>query len=83
MAELREVNLSEMFEGDFPSTAERLTNAYKDPVVHERSTGIMRAEASERLGLQAQLTTYLAAAHILFPEESQIINDSLDGTKNG
>ena len=37
----------------------------------------MHAHADERIVLQAELTVYLAAAHMLFPEESQVIHKSL------
>lgn len=77
MAESAELNLFEMFGHKFPSRDERLRKSYLDPVVQDRFSEIMRAPEAEHPELQAQLTTYLAAAHILFPEESQIIYKSL------
>lgn len=71
------LNLSDMFEGRFPSTDERLQKAYQDAEVQNRFGEIMHASTEERPTLEAQLTTYIAAAHILFPEETQIIYESL------
>jgi hypothetical protein len=82
MSELPSVNLSEMFNMPLPSTQERLGRSYQDPVVHERVAEIMRAPDSDRAGLKAQLDTYLAAAYALFPEESQVIHDSLEGSNS-
>lgn len=78
MSEFSKVNVSEMFDMQFPPTEERLGQSYKDLVVKERFADILHAPAEERPALQAQLNTYLAAAYYLFPEESQIIHDSLD-----
>ncbi|HSX18451.1 MAG TPA: hypothetical protein VLE51_03800 [Candidatus Saccharimonadales bacterium] len=77
----KELDLSDMFGTRFPSTKERLNRAYLDPVVHERSLEIMMAPAAERPALQAQLSTFLAAAHMLFAEESEVILKSLDGKR--
>jgi hypothetical protein len=78
MSELSKVNISEMFDAQFPSAEDRLSQAYQDPIVQQRFADIMLASADERPALQAQLTTYLAAAYYLFPQESQIIHDSLN-----
>jgi hypothetical protein len=78
MAESNKINLPEMFNKPFPSPDERLEEAYRDSIVRDRFRGIMHASSEERIGLQAHLDTYLAAAYYLFPEESKIIHDSLD-----
>lgn len=84
MDEPKELNLFDMFGHKFPSRDERLRKSYLDPVVLDRFGEIMDTPETEHPGLQAQLTTYLAAAHILFPEESQIIYKSLKkGDSNG
>lgn len=62
---------------NFPSVDDRLGKAYLDPVIWDRSRIIMKAPPEERPSLQAELTTYLAAAYILFPEESEIAVSSL------
>lgn len=80
MSELGKVELFDMFEHRLPSTGERLRQAYANPKVHERSMQIMKSSGQERLELEAQLTTYLAAGHTLFPEESIIILQSLQGS---
>jgi len=77
MSELSKINVSEMFDMQLSSTEDRLVQSYQDPVVQERFTEIMQAPTDERPALQAQLTTYLAAAYYLFPQESQVIHDSL------
>jgi hypothetical protein len=71
------INISDLYGPDFPSTEHRLHQAYANPVVHDISLRVMRASTSIRPVWEAYLTTYLAAAHMLFPEESQIIHDSL------
>lgn len=81
MAGISRVNLSEMFDGNFPSTEERLRAAYADPMVHEFAVGIIDAPIEDRPFIKAQLITYLAAAHILLPEESQIITNSFKDRK--
>lgn len=78
MTEANEINSSNMFDVQLPTVDERLELVYKDPIVRQRFADIMHTPVSERAGLQAQLTTYVAAAYALFPEESQIIHDSLE-----
>lgn len=75
--------MKDMFGPDFPSVEDRLGRAYVDPVVWERSRKIMRTAPSDRSGLQAELTTYVAAAYALFPEESEPAITSLNGTGIG
>jgi hypothetical protein len=83
MAEANKLDVSDIFNDSFPSTEERLDEAFKDPAVWKRSGVIMQASLTERPGLQAEVNTYLAAAHILFPHESQIIHDSLEAKDEG
>jgi len=78
MAERQTVNLSEMFDVQFPTAEERLEQAYRDTVARERFADMMRAPNHELPGLKAQLDSYLAAAFYLFPEETQVIHDSLE-----
>lgn len=79
MSELTPPQISDIYGPNFPSTQERLNRAYLDPVVHVKFIDIKESPTEDRPALQAQLTTYLAAAHMLFPEESQIIHNSLEG----
>jgi len=83
MSNLEKLNLDDMFGAGFPSTEDRLGRAYVDPVVWERSRIIMKATSEERPGLQTELTTYLAAAYALFPEESEPAIDSLNRAGSG
>ena len=83
MASLEKLNLGDAFGPSFPSTRDRLGQAYADPVVWERSRKIMSTPQAERLGLQAELTTYLAAAYSLFPEESEPAVTSLNKIESG
>ncbi|HET9850118.1 MAG TPA: hypothetical protein VFP35_00595 [Candidatus Saccharimonadales bacterium] len=81
MSELANLDLTEVYP-DFPPIEERLSRAYADPYVHERFLEIKAASEVDRPALQAQLNAYLAAAYVLFPEESQIIHDSLEQTNS-
>lgn len=83
MHESKDLNTVDLFGPSFPSLDERLHKAYTDPAVQERLSAIMRASPIERPELQAQLSAYLAAAHTLFPEESQIIHESLENRNEG
>lgn len=78
MAELPSVNISEMFNLPMPSTLERLELSYQDPVVQGWARAYKYAPAEARPDLKAQINSYLAAAYALFPEESQVIHDSLE-----
>lgn len=78
MAELPSVNISEMFNMPMPSTLERLELSYQDPVVRGWAMAYKYAPAEVRPDLKAQINSYLAAAYALFPEESQVIHDSLE-----
>jgi hypothetical protein len=79
MSELPSVNISEMFNVPLPSTQQRLEKSYQDPVVQGWARAIMYAPVEVRPDLEAQMNCYLAAAYALFPEESQVIHDSLGG----
>ncbi len=83
MSSKETLKLEDMFGPDFPSLEDRLGRAYVDPVVWERSREIMRTSPTERSGLQAELTAYVAAAYALFPEESEPAITSLNGTGSG
>jgi len=78
MPELPSVNLSDMFNMPMPSTQERLEKSYRDQVVQNWAMAIMHAPVEVQPDLKAQMDTYLAAAYALFPEESQVIHDSLE-----
>jgi hypothetical protein len=67
-----------MFNMPLPGTQERLEKSYQDPVVQGWAKAIMYAPVEVRPDLEAQMNAYLAAAHALFPEESQVIHDSLE-----
>jgi len=78
MPELPSVNLSDMFNMLMPSTQERLEKSYRDPVVKNWAMAIMHAPIEVQPDLKAQMDAYLAAAYALFPEEAQVIHDSLE-----
>lgn len=53
-------------------TASRVLRACKDPVLIERAAALAAAPDDEKGVHEAQIETYLAAAHILFPEEANL-----------
>ena len=75
--------------GCLPSDLDlRLDEVYKDTFLHDKYTELEAASEENRPALEAQLDSYLAAAHVLFPEESRfvygkIISDSLGSHNEG
>jgi len=60
--------------GCFPSDlGARLDRVYKDTILHDRYSELKAASEETRPALEAQLEAYLAAAYVLFPEESRFI----------